>query len=193
MAVSKFNKYITDPIIVVGAGYVGLSSAVFLATKGCKVHVTETNPLVVDSLKQGKLHFQENELQRRLRTVVKQGRISFSAPSRKYYLAASLIIIAIDSANQGKWKMKLKAFDKMIDWIGAQERKQSATVVLKSTNVLGFADRIQEMIYRTPSSEKIRLVEKNTKAASIRRTLGSLWRSIIYGFLIMVDSILDPF
>ncbi|MCK4607528.1 MAG: FAD-dependent oxidoreductase, partial [candidate division Zixibacteria bacterium] len=53
-----------DSILVVGAGFVGLSTAAFLADGGRRVTVVEKNPLTVESLRQGKLHFHEPTLAR---------------------------------------------------------------------------------------------------------------------------------
>ena len=133
-----------ESILVVGAGYVGLATAVFLANKGCRVHVVDKNPEVAKGVSTGKLHFKEAELANRLRAVVRSGILTASLPSKEFYHSAGFIVIAIDSVDHANWKMRLKSFRKMAEWIG--ERKRPATVILKSTNIIGFAEYFKSIM-----------------------------------------------
>jgi len=145
-------------ILVVGAGYVGLATAVFLASKRFSVTVAEKNPATVDLLARGKLHFREPELKAQLKTVVKSRRLVPVAPAEAYYQTADIIFIAIDSADRTTWKMRMKPFEQIAGWIGSVKRKSPPTVVLKSTNVLGFAERFRAALDATPHGAAARLV-----------------------------------
>ncbi|MBU8933140.1 MAG: nucleotide sugar dehydrogenase [candidate division Zixibacteria bacterium] len=145
-------------ILVVGAGYVGLATAVHLAAKRFPVTVVEKNRIIVDGLNKGQLHFRENDLARALRETVRSSRLRTILPSKIAYEKADLIFIAIDSVNRGDWKMRLGAFERMANWIGGCNRRTVATVVLKSTNVVGFADQFRQLLESTPHGEKVRLV-----------------------------------
>ena len=145
-----------ESILVVGAGYVGLATAVFLANKGCRVHVVDKNPEVAKGVSTGKLHFKEAELANRLRAVVRSGILTASLPSKEFYHSAGFIVIAIDSVDHANWKMRLKSFRKMAEWIG--ERKRPATVILKSTNILGFAEYFKSILDKSELGRKINLV-----------------------------------
>lgn len=147
-----------DSILVVGAGFVGLATAAFLANGGRRVTVVEKNPFTVESLRQGKLHFHEPTLACEVGKVLKSGRLEITAPSKESYQRSSMIFVAIDSADQTTWKMKLTAFERMAQWIGGVRRKRAAVVVLKSTNVLGFAGLFRELLDAAPHGSSVRLV-----------------------------------
>ncbi len=136
----------------------GLATAAFLATKGLTVTVAERNQFIVDSLRKGKLHFREPELAKRLKVVVGTGRLRVVLPSRDIYQKASIIIVAIDSADQQTWKMKLAAFERMAAWIGGVKRKQPAVVLLKSTNILGFAGLFRQLLDQAAFGHEVQLV-----------------------------------
>ncbi len=147
-----------DSILVVGAGFVGLATAAFLATKGLSVTIAEKNQSIVNSLRKGKLHFREPELAERLKAAVRARRLRVVLPSRDIYQKASIIIVAIDSADQQTWKMKLAAFERMAAWIGGARRKQPAVVLLKSTNILGFAGLFRQLLDQAAFGHEVQLV-----------------------------------
>jgi UDPglucose 6-dehydrogenase len=149
-------KQSRDTILVVGAGYVGLATAVFLAVKGCRVHVVDRNPNIAEGVGKGSLHFKETELARRLAEVVKAGTLTASLPSKESYHSSRIIIIAIDSVDHANWKMRLKSFRTMAEWIG--ENHKPATVILKSTNILGFAEYFRSILDKSQVGRKINLV-----------------------------------
>jgi UDPglucose 6-dehydrogenase len=145
-----------DSILVVGAGYVGLATAVFLADKGRKVHVVDRNPDVASGVASGKLHFKETELAHRLQAVVKAGTLTASMPTRESYQSSDIIIVAIDSVDHANWKMRLRSFRTMAEWIG--EKKRPTTVILKSTNILGFAEYFRSVLDKSALGRRINLV-----------------------------------
>lgn len=147
-----------DSILVVGAGFVGLATAAFLATKGFGITVVEKNLLIIDSLNNGRLHFREPVLAAKLKSVVAKGRLAVVTPSKERYQNASMIIVAIDSADRKTWKMKLAAFERMAEWIGSQERGRPAIVVLKSTNILGFSRIFRALLDKAPHGREVQLV-----------------------------------
>ena len=69
-----------DSILVIGAGFVRLATATFLATKGYKTSVVEMNPFIIDSLNKGKLHFRESALSIKLKLAVSKGLLKVVAP-----------------------------------------------------------------------------------------------------------------
>ncbi|TET96468.1 MAG: FAD-dependent oxidoreductase, partial [Candidatus Zixiibacteriota bacterium] len=103
-------------ILVVGAGYVGLATAVFLADKGYPVNVIEKNAYTVESLSRGRLHFREPLLQKKLRQVLKNKKVQLSRPAKTLYQNSQFIFIAIDSANPITGKMRMADFERMARW-----------------------------------------------------------------------------
>ena len=145
-------------ILVVGAGYVGLATAVFFARKGNIVTNIEKKEDVVKRLRKADLHFHEPILKTNLKKVIKSKHLIVDVPSKEHYQHADLIFIAIDSANRSNWQMDLAPFKNMADWIGSVKRKRQAIVVLKSTNVYGFAEKFNQFLQKTPYGKDVHLM-----------------------------------
>jgi UDPglucose 6-dehydrogenase len=145
-------------ILVVGAGYVGLAAAVFLANEGYSVSVIEKNPYTVESLNCGRLHFRELLLQKKLRQVLKRGKMQLRHPVKELYQNSQFIFIAIDSADPVTGKMRLANFERMAHWIGDAKTKSPPTVVLRSTNIIGFAEKFQGLLNKTAYGSRVRLI-----------------------------------
>lgn len=151
---SRFN----ESILVVGAGFVGLATAVFLARKGLNVHVVEKSQATLNSLLKGKLHFRETTLAGEMKKAIETGRLTFSSPSQSVYKDRTFIFIAIDSVDVTTWKMRLGSFQRMVRWIAGNRHSTKPTVVLKSTNILGFAEAFRDLLDAQPYGDKVRLV-----------------------------------
>ncbi len=154
----EFNMNSKPDILVIGAGYVGLASAVFLATKGYHVTVAEKNDSTVSQLQKGKLHFREQLLAKNLKQVVNSKKLQVSLPDKKIYQDSKIIFIAIDSANQSSWKMRMGSFTKIAQWIGGKKHKNAPVIILKSTNIIGFSEQFRKLLDKTPFGEHIKLV-----------------------------------
>lgn len=135
-------------ILVVGAGYVGLATAVYLADKGESVLVVETNRQIINSLRKRKLHFSEPLLEKKLSKVIRNGKLTVDEPTPEAYHNASLIYIAIDSVDHLDWKMRLGTFKLLAQWIG-ESALPIKTIILKSTNVLGFSELFRKLLDKT--------------------------------------------
>ncbi|HWR82902.1 MAG TPA: nucleotide sugar dehydrogenase [Candidatus Deferrimicrobium sp.] len=146
------------PILVVGAGYVGLATAVFMAEQGFAVEVVEKNRSLLDSLRCGHLHFREPVLEKKLKRLLKQGRLSLCSPAKALYETPQFIFIAIDSAVPATARMRLTTFERLAEWIGDRKGVAAPTVVLKSTNVVGFAERFHGMLRQASGGKPIRLI-----------------------------------
>ena len=63
-------------VCVVGLGYIGLPTASILADCGYRVFGTDVRPHVVDTVNRGEIHIHEPHLDRLVRRVVEQGRLT---------------------------------------------------------------------------------------------------------------------
>ena len=85
-------------VLVVGAGYVGLVTAVGLAKLGHRVHLTETSPSRLAALRDGRAPFHEPGLQAALRTALDSGRLSVGElPVSDFELALVCVGTPIDA------------------------------------------------------------------------------------------------
>ncbi|MGI9511111.1 MAG: UDP-N-acetyl-D-mannosamine dehydrogenase [Geminicoccaceae bacterium] len=62
-------------VCVLGLGYIGLPTASFLATKGCKVIGVDVSSQVVDTINRAEVHIQEPELDVLVRSAVHSGNL----------------------------------------------------------------------------------------------------------------------
>ena len=65
-------------VVVMGLGYIGLPTATVLALRGFDVLGVDISPQVVDTLKQGKIHIVEPDLDVSVAAAIKSGPRSMS-------------------------------------------------------------------------------------------------------------------
>ena len=145
-------------VLVVGAGFVGLSTAVFLARKGLHVTVIDKQDEIVGHLRRGSIHFHEPTLRTNLKKALSSGKLTVDLPSPELYEAADFIFIAIDSANRKNYRMDMGPFRQMARWIGSPKRSNPPVVILKSTNVIGSAEDFRKLLDSTEHGKKVGLV-----------------------------------
>jgi len=145
-------------ILVVGAGFVGLATAAFFAQKGLRVHVFEKNRLTLESLVTGRLHFLEPTLAEVFRSVLHKGVLTLSEPRPAEYQQSQFVIVAIDSVERNAWKMRSDSFAQIARFVGSVPARRRRTVVLKSTNVLGFSETFRSILDEQPHGDRIDLV-----------------------------------
>ena len=63
MSVNEYEGDIEMKVNVIGLGYIGLPTALMLASKGNEVVGTDIDPSVVNELNEGKVGFEEEGLQ----------------------------------------------------------------------------------------------------------------------------------
>lgn len=78
-------------ICVVGLGYIGLPTAALLANKGYQVYGVDINPVVVETINQGKIHIVEPELDTFVKSAVNSGKLKASTTPT----SADIYIIAV--------------------------------------------------------------------------------------------------
>ena len=83
-------------ICILGLGYIGLPTAVMFANHGHRVHGVDVNEFVVESIRNKKLHIEENELPERLTDAIDSGRFTVSTEPEE----ADVFILAVPSPIQ---------------------------------------------------------------------------------------------
>lgn len=84
-------------VCVVGLGYIGLPTATVLATHGAQVVGVDINPVAVETINSGKIHFVEPDLEAAVFAAVSAGRLQAYIKPR----SADVFIIAVPTPFRG--------------------------------------------------------------------------------------------
>jgi len=128
-------------ISVIGAGYVGLVTAVCFAELGNKVNIIEIDPNRVADLENDRMPIHEPDLPELWKRNRSQGRLSVTDSYIKGLLGANFAFIAVGTPATRNGKPDLKWVRSAVTNI-AQAASGPLTVVMKSTVPLGTADMV---------------------------------------------------
>jgi UDP-N-acetyl-D-mannosaminuronic acid dehydrogenase len=90
------ERSVTMKICTFGLGYIGLPTSIMFAKHNIEVVGVDVNQRVIDSLKNGKIYFEEPGLQEALEEVIEKGTFKASMKPEK----ANAFIIAVPTPNQ---------------------------------------------------------------------------------------------
>lgn len=129
-------------ICVIGAGYVGLTSAAVLADLGHSVYCLDTNKDKIKMLINGEVPIFEPGL----KTLIEKNRerLTFSTPNREMMQKAPVIFIAVGTPSSPNGQTDLTYVQSAVDLIGGQFTSYK-TIITKSTVPPGT----NEWIYTT--------------------------------------------
>ena len=125
-------------IAVVGAGYVGLVSAVGLAQLGHTIELVETDPERLVDLRNGRVPFNEPGLQEAFEAVLASGDITVL--DRTSRATSEIILICVGTPIDDRGHADVSAVESVLSEIGALE-PQPITVV-RSTTPVGTCQRL---------------------------------------------------
>jgi UDP-N-acetyl-D-mannosaminuronic acid dehydrogenase len=123
-------------VCVVGLGYVGLTLAVYLSSKGLRVHGIELNDKIINSLKRKEAHFFEEHFNAELVRVIDNGNFTFS----KDYINATdnfVYIITVGTPLTHDGLVNVQSIKTVCDKV-RNVLKKGDTVILRSTVKVGF-------------------------------------------------------
>lgn len=78
-------------LCVIGLGYIGLPTSVMFAIHDVDVHGVDVNKHVIETVRKGQLHIEERGLKEKLKTVIKNGKLTVSSTPKK----ADVFIICV--------------------------------------------------------------------------------------------------
>ncbi|QIM63809.1 UDP-N-acetyl-D-mannosaminuronic acid dehydrogenase [Pasteurellaceae bacterium Orientalotternb1] len=133
----KKNKRIS----IIGLGYIGLPTAAVFAQCGCKVIGVDSNPQVVETLNQGKIHIHEPQLAEAVQQAVSSGR--FFATTQPQ--SADAFIIAVPTPFQADHQPDLSYIRSAIERI-APVLAAGNLIVLESTSPVGTTEKLAEWL-----------------------------------------------
>jgi UDP-N-acetyl-D-mannosaminuronic acid dehydrogenase len=135
-----FDDGLEDKVIAVyGMGFVGLTLASVLANNGLVVAGIDTDPAVVETLKQGKPHFFENGLESLLLSLQQTNPIRFSSSASN--LEADIHLITVGTPIDEKKRPILDYVVEATKTI-AQYLKKNNLVVFRSTLPVGTTRQV---------------------------------------------------
>jgi len=130
--------------VVGGTGYVGLTTAVCLATKNHLVHCVGRNEKKIEKLREGRPIIYEEGLEEMLKEVLKSGRFAPSTGLRNAVQNSEVIFICVGTPSRDDGSIDLSQIERASEQIGGALRAASnyQVVVMKSTVVPGTTEEL---------------------------------------------------
>ena len=132
-------------IAVVGAGHVGLVSAVCLAAVGHQLRVMDIDAERVVRLRDGDAPFLEPGLEELLADGLKHHRLSFSTDASETLSDAEVIFICVDTPNRGDGGVDLSRVEAAARSI-ARHAPEGCVLVNRSTAPVGTAEYVRSIM-----------------------------------------------
>ena len=130
---------------IVGAGHVGLVTAVTLAEIGHDVVATDQDEAKIDKLSAGDAWFYEPGLEDLLATHLASGRLRFTPEPGEAFDGAEVVFICVGTPARASGKPNLVAVEKAAGAI-ARFARSRLVVVEKSTVPAGTAERVKRIL-----------------------------------------------
>ena len=143
-------------ISIFGAGYVGLVAATGFADFGHTVCCGDVNEDLVSSLKAGKLHFFEPNLEELMARQVAAGRLSFSHDLNELISFADVLVLAVGTPTSPSGDVDLDAVTSVATSIATNMGSDKA-VVIKSTVPIGTCKSVEGLISRRLAEDSRKL------------------------------------
>lgn len=131
-------------VSVVGLGYIGLPTGIVLAANGNMVYGYDVNQKAIESLKNGKIHIKENDLQEALDDVLKKGTFQVDSELQESEVYILAVPTPFFEEEDGK-KANLNYIDSATDTV-AKKLKEGDLVILESTSPPGTTKRVTDRL-----------------------------------------------
>ena len=136
-----------DPLCVVGAGYVGLVTAVCLADAGVSVRLVDIDASRLEMLRRGKAPIHEPLLDDLLARVLENGSLSLHGDSEGAMKGAAVIMIAVGTPPLGDGRADLTAVRAAVTQ-AVRHAAPDAVIAIKSTVPPGTTALLQSLCRR---------------------------------------------
>jgi UDP-N-acetyl-D-mannosaminuronic acid dehydrogenase len=124
-------------ICVMGLGYIGLPTASLLGTKGFRVHGVDVSDKVVDTIKEGRIHIVEPDLDILVKSAVGSGNLQVGLEP----VEADVFILAVPTPFREDYSADLSYIEDAARRIAPFVRRGNL-VILESTSPVGTTDDI---------------------------------------------------
>jgi UDPglucose 6-dehydrogenase len=142
------NAASVSRIAVVGAGYVGLTTAACLADLGNDVCVVEIDQEKVRALRRGRVHFFEPGLREMIERNSRAGRLNFTHAYDEAIPGAEFAFLAVGTPEGANGEADLRYVEQAAESI-AQHLAAPLVVINKSTVPIGTGDVVSDVIRRS--------------------------------------------
>ncbi len=134
-------------VLVVGTGYVGLTTAVSFAMQGHQVVGVDVNVAKVEQLQQGISPIYEPRLEPELQKAIAQGKLGFTATLDEHIGAADVIYLCVGTPSDKDGSADLRYLFQALATVQEQlsNREKEYLVVIKSTVPVGTSERVAEL------------------------------------------------
>ena len=136
-----------ERIAVIGAGYVGIPTAVMLAHFGHSVVIAERDEFRRESIRSGRSPILEEGLEDVLAAVVESGQLEVTDDAVKAVAGAKFVFLCVATPMDDDGRANLSFIDAVAREI-AHELHDDAIVVNKSTVPVGTMERVRSIINR---------------------------------------------
>ncbi len=142
-------------ICVVGAGYVGLATAVMFGKLGHEVSIAEVDPARVKSVNSGKAPFYEPPLEAELAKLVKAGALKATTDTKSSVRDAKFVFICVQTPPLPSGRIDIRPVKKASRDVakGLKTSSDHKIVVMKSTVVPGTTDSVVRPLLETGSGK----------------------------------------
>jgi UDPglucose 6-dehydrogenase len=145
-------------LAVIGCGYVGLVSGSCLAEAGHEVIATDNDRARIATLQAGKIPIYEPNLDKVLDSVVREGRLRFTADGAEAVREADVVFICVGTPPTESGEADLSAIDNVARMI-AKETRTPKLVIEKSTVPAQTGEELKRalQVYATNPGAKFRV------------------------------------
>ncbi|MDR0463193.1 MAG: UDP-glucose/GDP-mannose dehydrogenase family protein [Pseudomonadales bacterium] len=135
-------------IVVVGTGFVGVTSSVVYASFGNDVVGLDIDETKIKSLEHGKVPFYEPKLTEMLKETVASGKLTFTTSYEKALKGAQIVIIAVGTPSREDGSIDLSYIEKSAEAM-APYLEENTIITIKSTVLPGTLKIVQKIIEKS--------------------------------------------
>lgn len=138
-------------ILVMGMGFVGITTALAFAESGWKITGLDPNQTKISSLITGKLPFYEPGLGKLLNKHISKGTISFTTEPKAAIENSQIIFICVGTPSNSDGSTNIEYVKKAVAWIG-EYMDDHKWVTIKSTVPVGTHEKVVQWIRETQTT-----------------------------------------
>ncbi|WP_315969591.1 NAD(P)-binding domain-containing protein [Numidum massiliense] len=132
-------------ILVIGTGYVGLTTGVVFAAQGFQVTGLDLDTAKIAALSQGKLYFYEEGLEKLLKTALQAGKIAFTTDAERAVTENDVIFLCVGTPQNPDGSANLDSVQQVARDIG-RYMNGDKIVAIKSTVPVGTQEKVAQWI-----------------------------------------------